>query len=197
MEPVFGSPRSSAVTPVRCSVAADDVARLTSLLCHARVGSVPAVVWISCLPPKKKRPRNYFTQTALEERRSIFKSIKAREDGVEMDWNWAGGEGVRCWMYVFLACQMSKLNLRDGSHFSSSRSSLWWIHPVVHNCTVGKWISGDWIHPNASLCFGNLSNYWQLPVALLALATSPSSPLKTTCYLTPWERRGGDELRAV
>lgn len=142
MELVFGSPWSSAVTPVRCSVVEDDVASLTSLLCHARVGSVPAVVWISCLPPKKKLLRNYFTQTALEERLSIFKSIEAKEDGVEMDWNWAGGESVRCWMYVFLACQMSKWNPYDGSHFSSSRWSLL-MNPSsrsqLHSWQMNQW----------------------------------------------------------
>lgn len=142
MEPVFGSPWSSAVTPVRCSVVADDVARLTSLLCHARLGSVPAVVWISCLPPKKKRLRDYFAQTVQEERPSIFRSIKVREDGVEMDWNWAGYGWWKCQalnVCLFGVSNVKVEPLRRQPFFIFS-ASLWWIHPVVHNCTVGKWI---------------------------------------------------------
>lgn len=147
---------------------------------------------LNFLPPtQKEAPAQLFHTDSAGGAAIDFQINKSEGRWGGNGLNWAGGEGVRCWMYVFLACQMSKLNLHDGSHFSSSRSSLWWIHPVVHNCTVAKWISGDWIHPNASLCFENLSNYWQLPIALSALATSPSSPLQTTGYLTPWEREGG------
>lgn len=199
MELVSGSRRSSAVTPVGCCWWRGP----TDLITLSRSRRFRPSCGLNFLPPTQKRS---FHATISRKRRrggrlSISKSIKAKGDGVEMDWNGAGGESARRWTYVFfwrVKCQSWASSTAAIFHLRARPSD----ESIQSFATaVGKWISGDWIRPNASLCFESLSNYWQLPVALSALATSPSSPLKTTCYLTPSERDGGvcgvGGLRAV